>query len=207
MTVNYATVWDMEPYFQLLPKNPVLYEFGVYTGTSIKASMDIMENLKNPFKFIFGFDSFEGLPKEDPNVYDNSVEWPVGAFNTQEHWKTNSIKESIEKLNEKWNYNPNISLIVGWYSDTLDWELAEQLKNVPAHYIHIDCDIYISTKQSLEWLFSNHLVQTGAIIRFDDWYSVPLFEGGESLAFKQVVTKYNLKYNQLAGNIFQYVGV
>ena len=71
---------------------------------------------------IYGFDSFEGLPENWDGVKDK------GFFKV----------DNLPKVNK------NVKLIKGWFNDTLDDFLKEHPEDF--QFIHIDCDLYSSTK-------------------------------------------------------------
>lgn len=207
--MNFTSLWDVEPYLRCMPKNGAYYEFGVMSGKAIEIVMDIMQHEMDGqlFTKIVGFDSFEGLPKESNDVWQNP-EWPEGAFNAKKVWSVNSIEEVHNCLYNRWaKYNQkNIELVTGFYCDTLNWKLAEKYTKHRASFIHIDVDLYLSTIQCMNWLFDNHLVMYNSIWRFDDWNSTPEWTAGESLAFKEVTARLGLKWKRFSDNMFQYKG-
>ena len=56
---------------------------------------------------------------------------------------------------------------------------------LPALYLQIDCDLYVSAYQALDWMLANKLVVAGTIIGYDDWTTGG--EGGEAQAHHEVV--------------------
>lgn len=78
-----------------------------------------------------------------------------------------------------------ITLIKGWFSDTLNDELVDKYNITKASLIMIDCDMYLSAKEALD--FCGPLIQDAAIILFDDWYAGKLDERnmGEKRAFEE----------------------
>ncbi|GAH13307.1 unnamed protein product, partial [marine sediment metagenome] len=78
----------------------------------------------------------------------------------------------------------------GWYNKTL----KKPCGNGKLSFIHIDCDLYESTLDVLE--YCKDYLQQGTVILFDDWYA---FKGdnnsGERKAFKEINDKYGLKWN------------
>ena len=60
-------------------------------------------------------------------------------------------------------------------------------------FVHIDCDLYESAYQVLDYLFGNDMLSDGCALFFDDWYcnrGNPRY--GEHKAMGDIVEKYNL---------------
>lgn len=212
--MEYKMLWDIGHYLHLAPVG-YYYEFGVCTGKAIDIMLDMTEGTSNwseitkridkRFLGVIGFDSFTGLPKESPEVWQNP-EWPEGAFSSLEVFNVKSIPEAIAELYKKWEkYSTKVELVEGYYNDSLTDELGESLKNKQASFVHIDCDIYLSTVQAMDWIFKHDLAMKDSIWRFDDWISTPEWTAGESKAFLEISQKYKLKWNRLQTNIFQFV--
>jgi len=194
---------------QAVPYNTAIYEFGTYTGSSGKIFMDMAAKYNPGIKSLLSFDSFNGLPEEDPKIQWVNPDWPVGEFDSREHFKVDTVEGVISKLNEKWqDCKIPYSFVAGFYDKTLTDELARNIKERGhlAGFIHIDCDIYSSTITVLDWLFKHDLVVPNAIFRFDDLLDPPMWEAGESLALKEVSEKYKLKWDRQGLNIFLYRG-
>jgi hypothetical protein len=169
-------------------------EFGVYSGNSMSDMYELYHNhIKDLNSNFYGFDSFVGLPAE--NIDDNNPSyWTSGHSSFMQFALSNNQKSDVFKRLNK----PRIKLIEGWFSDTLTDELAEEMKSQKIGLLHIDCDIYTSTHQALDFCFKHDLLERGSIIMYDDWagYHEKLGEGhefecGEGLAHKQILEKYN----------------
>jgi hypothetical protein len=205
------SVEDCNLFIQATPHNSSIYEFGTYTGSSAKIFMDMAAKYNPGIMTLVSFDSFNGLPEEDKKIQWVNPDWPVGEFDSREHFKVSSVDEVIEKLKEKWkDCNIPVEFVPGFYDKTLTDDLARRIKydgpSYLAGFIHIDCDIYSSTITVLDWLFRNDLVVPNAIFRFDDLLDPPMWEAGESLALKEVIEKYNLKFDRFGLNVFVYRG-
>ncbi len=99
-------------------------------------------------------------------------------------------------------YGPDkVCLIKSWYKDLTE-ETVKLADLGPAAYIHVDCDLYISAYQALDFMFNNKLIMSGTLIRYDDWDSVPEWQAGESLAHKQIFDKYSATAERVRSNIF-----
>jgi len=139
------------------------YQFGVLDGESLGWLQGIMED-----NFFWGFDSFEGLPDEDEKV-PNLNAWSQGKFrNTM----------SLEELSNIYGGPERVKLIRGFYNESLQTTARDLSQLVgremkPAVYVDIDCDLYISTVQALDWMFRNKIIRKGTIIGYDDWWVMP----------------------------------
>lgn len=145
------------------------YEFGVGWGGTlikyIKALKTYCSVLKQPFysHYIFGFDSFEGLPSKK-SLKDDLKRWTKGFFShSLSEVKKKLIKQGIDL--EK----GNIRFIKGYFEETLTPELRKELCNFSPSIVTIDCDYYSSTKIVLEWL--RLILNSGTLFYFDDIWS------------------------------------
>jgi hypothetical protein len=62
--------------------------------------------------------------------------------------------------------------------------------------VHLDCDLYQSAIEVLEYCFSNNMFSDGAIIFFDDWNcnrASPSY--GERKAWAEVVDKFSVEFS------------
>lgn len=116
-------------------------EFGVHVGKSVKI---LAEYLKN--EYIYGFDSFEGLPEE---WYFGKDKHPQGTF----------ALSTLPKVPE------NVILIEGWFEESLPIWLETHSDKVS--FVHIDSDLYSSAKTVLSNL--NSRIVPGTIILFDEY--------------------------------------
>lgn len=155
-------------------------EFGVCHGSSLSYMVETLRKLKIDNIRIFGFDSFEGLPKEALNQ-DDGV-WVPGTFNAS----IEKVKSRLSKLKIDWN---KVILVKGWFKDTLNKDLIEKYKIKKASIIMIDSDIYSAAKEALT--FCAPLIKDKAIIFFDDWHSSDLASKnlGEKKAFDEFLNE------------------
>lgn len=96
------------------PKEGLILEFGVYSGTTIN---HIAKLVHRP---VHGFDSFQGLPEQWGRL-------PQGHFSTQ-----GNMPDVAE----------NVHLHAGWFEDTLPKFTAAHPG--PVAFLHIDSDLYSS---------------------------------------------------------------
>jgi len=113
-------------------------EFGVREGRSLQWLID-----EYPQQVIHAFDSWQGLPEDwnhgTGNVADMSCDTPTVPGHIQLH--------------------------KGWFKDTLP--VWKQKHKGPIAFLHMDADIYSSTKEVLTAL--NEQIVTGTVITFDEF--------------------------------------
>jgi len=145
----------------------LIIEFGIYKGETISFIANLLQN-----KQIYGFDSFEGLP---------------------ETWRYNFYKGTF-KLDNLPKIKENVVLVKGWFEKTLP-EFIEKHRNIPASFIHIDCDLYSSTKTIFNYLKNN--IVAGTVIVFDEFFNYIGWEEGEFKAFNEFINENNVEFEWL----------
>lgn len=148
----------------------LICEFGVFQGASINLLANCL-----PEREIYGFDSFEGLP----------ATWRVGFL--QGSFSTSGTLPAVRS---------NVSLIKGWFSDTLGEFLAQHPQ--PAALLHIDCDLYASTKTVLDALQPR--IRPGTLLVFDEYFNYPGWQKHEHKAFQEFVRETRLDFEYVAYN-------
>ena len=144
-------------------------EFGVFKGTTINHLAR-----RAPERHFFGFDSFEGLP---------------------EHWTGRRYSPvNFDRGGKKPRVAANVSLIKGWFDATLPAFLAREMGRIG--FIHVDCDIYTSTKTALKLTVPR--LMPGAIIVFDEFFNYKGYELHEYKAFFEVAERFDLAYRFIA---------
>lgn len=110
----------LEHALALAPRGGMALEFGVYSGTTLRAIAQARGDGR-----VHGFDSFQGLPE------DWRAGFTAGTFDDAEPPEV-----------------PGAELVVGWFADTLPAFLAEHPG--PVDLLHLDADLYSSTATVLE---------------------------------------------------------
>lgn len=162
-------------------------EFGVFKGNSLLEYYSAY-NQNNIKPMFFGFDAFLGLPEEK---LDPLTPWATGDFNLDGNINPDLLNKD------------GIELVVGWFSDTLNDETAKKFGNKKAGLVHIDCDIYTSTLEVLEFLVKHNLLVDGTLIVYDDWGAWKQsklsedqeFNVAEARAHVEICSKYDLKFD------------
>jgi len=117
-------------------------EFGVHQGATLRNWTEINRNEGSRF---FGFDSFEGLP---------------------EAWNENSPKGKFKVSDIPQFADPRVSLVKGWYKDTLS-PFMDGFRAIHPLVVHIDCDLYSSALLALTKVDSQ--LRVGSIVIFDEF--------------------------------------
>lgn len=156
------------------------FEFGVSHGSSILYMYQTLQRLNLGEIRLFGFDSFEGLPEEA--AFDDDGTWVPGEY----YAKEKNVRKYLSNKGVNWN---KTKLTKGWFKDTLKPGFIEDNNVTKASVIMIDCDLYISAKEALD--FCVPLVKDKTIIFFDDWYSSNLASRnlGEKKAFTEFMNE------------------
>lgn len=134
-------------------------EFGVYNGTSLLCMYRELDALGLDQVRLFGFDSFQGLPPEA--AIEDEGRWQPGRCHSPLDFTTAVLaSEGVD-----WN---RVSLVPGWFNETLTPETRQTLGLRKASVIMIDCDLYSSSKQALE--FCAPLIEDEALLIFDEFH-------------------------------------
>jgi hypothetical protein len=144
----------------------LILEFGVRSGSTIN---HIAHKLAD--KKVYGFDSFEGLP---------------------EAWTANQLKGAF-KVDNIPDVNPNVELVVGWFDASLPKFVAAHTSSVSL--LHIDCDLYSSTKTVLDTL--NDRIVAGTVIVFDEYFNYKEWRLHEFKAFEEFCESNKVKYEYI----------
>jgi len=157
----------------------VYLEMGVWSGRTINFISTLFPN-----KCIHGFDSFEGLPEDW--IRNDTDKFARGFFKLKD--------ESLPRVEE------NVQLHVGYFNETLPLFVQNYLKDKTIAFLHIDCDLYTSTKQVFD-ILGDYMVD-GTVIVFDELYNYPGSKNHEWKAFMEFVKSRNVTpvficYNKL----------
>jgi hypothetical protein len=175
---NMQTAYSLNSNFELydyilnnIKVDGEIMEFGVYQGSSIRYLADKLK--KNT---VYGFDSFEGLPEKWRTGFEK------GAFNL------NGNLPSVPS---------NVVLIKGWFNESLPVFLESNII-LKVGLLHIDCDLYSSTKDILQIL--DNKIFKGTIIIFDEYFNYVGWQNGEFKAFQEFILERKLSYDYIAYN-------
>lgn len=130
-------------------------EFGVSRGTSLACVFHVLQKSGLRRVRLIGFDSFEGLPPEAANEG-----WKPGDFRS-------TYAATHRYLTTQGVDFERVTIVKGWFRDTLTPETRSRLAIAKASLIMIDCDIYSASKEALA--FCEPHIRERAVIVFDDW--------------------------------------
>ncbi|MEV6241645.1 class I SAM-dependent methyltransferase [Lentzea sp. NPDC051838] len=141
----------------------MVLEFGVYTGTTLKIIANATAGRE-----VYGFDSFTGLPE------DWRTGFGAGAF-------------GVDQLPDV----PGAELIAGWFDEVLPGFAAEHAG--PVAFLHVDCDLYSSTKTVLEHVGSR--LRVGSIVLFDEYFNYQGWRDHEYKAWAEFTAETGIKFS------------
>lgn len=145
--------------------NGLNLEFGVYNGKSIRRLASILGDT------IHGFDSFEGIP-------ESWNDEPKGSY---------SASGNLPEVPK------NVELHQGWFDKTLPSFIEKY--NSSIRILHVDCDLYSSTKTIFDIL--GQKIISGTVIIFDEFIGYSSWQEDEFKAFMEAAIQYNWTYEFL----------
>ncbi|MEK6748984.1 MAG: TylF/MycF/NovP-related O-methyltransferase [Pseudomonadota bacterium] len=148
----------------------LVLEFGVYKGETLVYIANMIDT------YVYGFDAFEGLP---------------------ENWFFEHIMAEFDlkgKVPDIKVHRDNVRLVKGWFNETLPDFIKNANKSVK--FLHIDCDIYSSTKTIFDGLKNN--IVAGTIIVFDEYFNYPGWREHEFKAFQEYVKENDVVYEYIS---------
>ncbi|MGQ0511652.1 MAG: tetratricopeptide repeat protein [Betaproteobacteria bacterium] len=151
----------------------LVLEFGVRFGNSIRQIATLAKQT------VHGFDSFEGLPE---SWHDE----PRGSYSTL--GGTPAVPSEVQ-------------LHRGWFDATLPGFLSAHAG--PVRFMHIDCDIYSSTRTVLDLLAPR--VGAGTVIVFDEYFGHEHWREDEHRALLEAATANAWRYDYLCFGMKQAV--
>jgi len=152
----------------IAPATGLVLEFGVASGATIN-HLACSHALRE--RRVYGFDSFCGLPEPWGH-------YPVGHF---------ACDPPVVAR--------NVELVVGLFAETLPPFLAQH--EGTCALIHLDADIYSSTRTILEALDAR--IVSGTVFELDEYF----IEGSEQRAFTEWLTQTNRRARPEARSIEQ----
>lgn len=136
------------------------YEFGVFKGFTFwnaqqKANAENLDKMR-----FFGFDSFAGLPEIEGLDITANEEFYEGQYNCSKQ----DVEKNLDARGVDWQ---RTHLIEGYFDKTLTDKTKEQYKAKKIAIALIDCDLYSSTVDVLN--FIDGMLLEGTVLMFDDW--------------------------------------
>jgi len=156
------------------------YEFGLFRGFTLWQAEQSARKLGLQTPHFWGFDSFQGLPAISGTDAQDGIFFE-GQFAC-------SREEVLRNLGTHGADLSRITLIEGFFEESLTSELKHGTRFGPVGIALIDCDLYSSTRSVLRWL--GDLLQDKSILLFDDWKTFGGKEDrGQPLAFREFLQR------------------
>jgi len=181
-------------------------EFGTMTGKTAGllahavrvCDVQFEKNLRLaqlPTKNLHLFDSFIGLPSSATCDIDNSSPHVVSSIWREGACHGMSATEMLEHVGAIVD-SSRVFIHEGWFADTLP-QISDDIRFA---LVHIDCDLYQSTRDVLDGLFGQQRISEGTMILFDDWNCNRASNSfGERRAWAEAVRKFNIQYSDEGG--------
>ncbi len=147
----------------------VVAEFGVYQGTSLTQVARYFDGLT-----VHGFDSFVGLPESWSGTSEGAGAFDIGGQPPE-----------LEV--------PNVEFHVGFFDTTVP-PFATEHKG-PFSFVHLDADLYSSTKTVMDGLFDWFV--PGTVVVFDEYFGYHGWQKHEHKAFMELLARSGLSYEGL----------
>lgn len=139
-------------------------EFGVLNG---ECMIDAYRQFRGLFSHYYGFDSFEGLPELSTDDQDAAVLTPSFHKGNFASMQMELVKQSILSCSRM--SADELTLVPGFFNESLPKFSKETLaQQGNPLVIYIDCDLYSSTVDVLQFIDS--FVTTGTWVLFDDYW-------------------------------------
>ena len=149
-------------------------EFGVYNGRSMSVAFRAFGAAQVSATRLIGFDSFQGMPhgSDDAGVFRGGE-----LYFSEKSARAEMLRDGVDL--------ERITLVKGWYDDTLNEATRRRLGLQRLGIAMIDCVAYKSTCAVLR--FIEPLIVEEAILIFDDWtcHDMHLNNQGEKRAFDE----------------------
>jgi hypothetical protein len=153
-------------------------EFGVGSGNSARRLAKLLADDGT----FYLFDSWQGIP-EPWKLGDNLTE-PAGK------WKYPKMRTNDDRF----------VFVDGWYEDTLPFEFPEQIG-----LLHIDCDVYSSTKTVLQAV--TPYLGPGTVFIFDELWGYQYYADHEYKALKEWQSETGIEIGWHGRTTFEAIGV
>jgi hypothetical protein len=145
-------------------------EFGVYKGQTLTV---IARHYSD--RTVHGFDSFVGLPEKWGGTSKGEGSFGVGG-----------VPPELPVA--------NVEFHVGFFDETVPKFAAAH--EGPFAFVHLDADLYSSTKTVFDWLMSWFV--EGTVIVFDEYFGYHGWQHHEHRAFMEFLERSALDYQPLA---------
>eukprot|EP00939_MAST-03C_sp_MAST-3C-sp1_P004751 g4751.t1 len=178
---------------RLLNRGGMWLEFGCYKGASLALMAQAAKRIRPAtvvsLTSVVGFDSFRGIPEA----------WIPG-------WEARALDldgvfpPTIQQLLQR---DSTVKVVPGWFNETLA-PFLRALRDAPrgdalfpASLLHIDCDVYTSTRDVLWTLQLHGAIGEGTVIVFDELINYPGFAAHEWRAWREFAAEFRVSFRVL----------
>jgi hypothetical protein len=167
-------------------------EFGTYEGNAFIAAYHFAQAQGLEEMRFLAFDSFRGLPEARGIDVDRAevAQYGAGDFACDVASFRRNLRGAGVAL-------ARVEVVEGYYRESLHEETRARLALTSAAIVLVDCDLYESTRQVLEFV-GPHLVH-GALLLFDDWNN---FRGDPERGERKALTEWLRCHPDLAASPF-----
>ena len=144
----------------------VVAEFGVFQGTSLTQIAQFFDG-----RTVHGFDSFVGLPESWSGTAKGAGDFDIGG-------QPPELPVS------------NVEFHVGFFDETVPKFETEH--DEPFAFVHLDADLYSSTKTVMDTLFDWFV--PGTVIVFDEYFGYYGWQNHEHKAFMELLERSGFSY-------------
>ena len=95
---------------------------------------------------------------------------------------------------------PNVTLIKGWFDETVP-KFLSQRPDEPIAFMHLGADTYETTTLLLDLL--QQRIRSGTVIVFDEYHGFPNWTNGEFKAWQEFRAKHNVSCRYLGFSVRQ----
>lgn len=170
MRVNLHNASTLGAALEEVTLDGLVTEFGVYKGTSLTQIAKYFSD-----RTVHGFDSFVGLPHAWAGTSKGAGTFDTGA---------NPPRLSVD----------NVSFHVGWFDDTVP-AFAQEYSG-PLSFVHLDADLYSSTKAVFDTL--GDWFVPGTIVVFDEYFGYYGWQQHEHKAFHEFLSRTALSFEAIS---------
>lgn len=181
-------------------------EFGTWTGGTLDLLSSFTENV------VYGFDTFSGLDVEwegllinraGINVTDVSMKcFDIGGSPPLSIKPLNYHTRNYESFEPKRSFRENVEFVVGLFEESLPPFLEKCGRDIT--FMHIDCDLYESTKCVLECCYP--FIKKGCVIVFDELINFDGYEKYELRALHEFISKHNVDFEWIGFKEYSVAG-
>lgn len=162
---------------------------GIQTAEYVMKNMDKVKTFDDKLELLsyaFSISQKDGLNLEFGVFSGETINHLSSKYPTLKFYGFDSF-EGLPKVNQ------NVELIKGWFDSSLPDFVAKEEEY--CSFIHIDCDIYSSTKTVFDLLADR--IKSGTVIVFDEYFNYPNWQKHEFKAFQEFVAANGIKYEYI----------